>query len=135
MDYVISEENAEEIFQQFLDYYDISMDDFEGSQEKAAFQSKRKLINTIRKGLLEIKIGEDIEVIQKLTKHKADSLTYTEVSAAAKMTMDKTGENEQYGKIYTLLGSLSGLGLTAIMSLKGKDLSVAECLGFFFLQV
>ena len=48
------------------------------------------------------------------------------------------GERSKGGNIsglYAMLGSLSGLGATAITNLKGKDLGLAHAIGTIFLVV
>ncbi len=43
--------------------------------------------------------------------------------------------DDQYGRIFSLLGGLSGKGIEVFMKMKGRDLTLAECLGSLFLIV
>ena len=81
------------------------------------------------KGILEIKTEDEFLIIQTLK--NGTRLEYVEITGKAKVMMDK--EKGNHGKMYALLGSLSGLGSKALKDMKGVDVSLAETLGFFFL--
>ena len=94
-----------------------------------------RLLKAVRKGRLEIKEGG--QVVQTLANPPGDmaTITYGELTGKAKLEIDKKGAAEHHGRMYALLGALSGLGDRAISSLRGIDLSVAECLGLVFMLV
>jgi hypothetical protein len=49
--------------------------------------------------------------------------------------MKTAEEGDTFGKIYSMMGSLSNLSGTKISELKGVDISVIECLGLLFLSM
>ena len=136
---IISEENAREQVQVFLDYYEISLEDIKNTEAKNGLDSTLdKLTKQIMLGKLEVREdGGEIKVTQHLKKPLGESkeIEYHELSGKHKVAMKDKGEKDFYGRIYAMMGSVSGLGETAIVSLKGTDLSVVECLGALYLNV
>jgi len=131
MESKISRERAEEIFQDFLDYYDLSIDDVSEDERNAFPSGQRKIIKSIMNGTVEIETEEGYLVTQHLK--NGSKIEYKEITGKSKLQMDKQKGN--FGKVYALLGSLSGLGAKPFSDMKGKDISIAETLGFFFLMV
>ena len=131
MENKISKESAEISFESFLDYYDIDKEDLTDEEKLPFEQGKRRIIKAIRTGRLEITIDDKLVITQNVK--GGQTIEYQEVTGKAKMEMDK--EKGNYGKVYALLGSLSGLGGGAFKKLSGKDLSLAETLGAVFLLV
>lgn len=132
----LSRESAEEQFNIFLDYYDIDPDDWADNLQDAFKSAKNRLIRAIMRGLVSIEAGDPIRVTQYLSKKPdADPILYAEMSGKAKVAMKGKDETDTFGKIYALTGSLTGLGETAITTLKGVDMSIAESLGLLFLQI
>jgi hypothetical protein len=136
MDQVISEERAQEILDQFTEYYDIDPETMPENLQRVIASSLAKIKKAIRDGRLEIETdGQSITVKQNLQKPPAgvaSQLTYKEVTGAAKIGIKD--DSTDYGKIYTFLGALTGDGVGVIQKLGGKDLSLAESLGVVFLQ-
>jgi hypothetical protein len=133
--YILSKSAAKNELQKMLDYYEIDIDDIEDKKMKASIkQGYDRLIKAVRYGRLEIKIEDGITVIQKL-KSGNETLEYREIDGTAKTEMAGKQEDDYYGKSYALMGSLSGMGETAIKKLKGVDLSLVEVLGMIFLSV
>lgn len=136
----ISAVTAEAQLDTLFDYYDIQLDDVVNKQARDGLESSRtKLVRMVQKGrlIIEEKDG-DLKITQHLAKPMAadaKTIEYGEVCGDAKVAMGTKKEGDNYGQIYALLGSISGLGETAIRKLRGVDLSVAECLGAIFLQV
>lgn len=138
MDYKLSEESAKMVLQQFLDYYEIDREDMPEDQAQAFDVACGKVIKAIRMGRLEVmESGAGLVVKQHLRNppKDVDVIEYTEISGKAKLAMKNKTNTDNYGKIYSLMGSLSGLGETAIVGLKAVDLSLVECLGVLFLAV
>ena len=136
LNFKISRESAEAELKRFLDYYEIDGGDFNEEQLKAHEQSKERIIKAIRLGRLEV--GEDgFTLIQTLRDPVGESstITYGELRGKAKVSMKSKSDTDYYGRCYAVLGALSGLGDTAIINLRGVDLSLAECIGSIFLQV
>lgn len=135
-EFKLSEESAETQIDIFCDYYDIDRNELPESQAEAVDTSIKKISRAIRYGTVEISLNDDDDaVVTQIVQTKDGSETkivYGVLSGKNKKAMSK---QEDYGKIYSLLGSLSGLGETAISKLKGAHLSVAECIGMLFLQV
>jgi hypothetical protein len=134
-EYKISKKNAKETLQNMFDYYEIDIDEIEDKDlKKAILQGYDRLVKATMLGRIEIKIEDGIQVIQKL-KNGTDVLTYREIDGVAKTEMSGKAPDDYYGKSYALMGSLSGLGESAIKKLKGVDLSLVEVLGMIFLSV
>lgn len=131
--YDISEESAKAQADKLLEYYDT---DYEESKlfVKIAYDS---LVNHIRKGRVEVSIGEDgIKVVQNLInpigkEKQITSFTYGEIKVSHRIGLDKAqGTNERQ---YLLLSMLSGEGIETISKMHGGDVSIADSLGTIFL--
>lgn len=134
MDYKLSEKSAKEILQQILDYYEIDINEIDDKEfKKAIKRGMGRLIKAIRLGRLEVIIEEEIKIIQ--TTKNGEQIEYREIDGQAKVAMGSKEENDIYGRSYAMMGSLCDLGESAIIKLKGVDLSLVEVLGMLFLQV
>ncbi len=137
--YKISEEVAQDQLDMFLDYYEFELESLPSDQRMVVEYSLKRLNTAIRKGFLEIKIEDDtIKVTQILKKPPAPDMTqivYAELSGKHKIAMRDKKNEDQYGRMYSLVGSMTGFGETFFYSLKGIDISIAECLGGLFLLV
>lgn len=135
----ISAEVARQQLSIMLDYYEIDGESFLDENQSNIFsQTCERLKKAIMKGRLSITSKDGIEVKQHLKNSYAGEvkiLDYAEIAGKHKTSMGKHKDTDHYGRMYALLGSLTGMGDAAIRSLKGPDLSTAECLGFLFLQV
>lgn len=133
----LSKENAQESLNEFFDYYDIDIDDIEDENQQTAMRSvEKKLLKAVMRGDLEFKTTDEApEAIQHLKKSKTNisTITYKVLNGKAKQAMNKKAEGDHHGRIYALMGSLSGLGSEAIASLRSTDLSISEGLGTVFL--
>jgi hypothetical protein len=136
MDYKLSEQSAEDQLNLFLEYYELMEEDIPETQKSAFISACKRIIKAIRLGRLEITNVDGIKIVQTLKNPIGESQTieYGRIVGKAKIAM-KGKVDDDYGKMYALLGSLSGLGEVAIQKLEGPDLSIAECLGLLFLQV
>ena len=132
----LSEESASKEVQKILDYYDIDIDkDFDAEYKKIFEQSIAKAIKAVRLGRLSVKVDDNGISITQSLKNGKTSLTYREIDGRAKLATATVGKDDSFGKIYEIMGSLSGLGSSAIAEMKGVDLSLCECLGTIFLSV
>lgn len=139
--YVLDEQPAKDQVDLLLDYYDIELEDFDDfKNEDARIQEAmrsaiKRLIRYVRKGYVEVTSDKGLTVIQRLKVPKGETtqIVYGIMSGKSKMAMQKAKEDDFYGKIYCLMGSLSNTSKEAISSLTGTDVSVAECLGAVFL--
>lgn len=130
-----SKETAKNELKKMLDYYEIEIEEIEDEKLKTAIEnSYNRLVKAVMKGRLKVKLENGIEIIQKL-KDGTTEIKYKEINGKAKTAMAGKKEDDFYGKAYALMGSLSGLGESAISSLKGVDLSLVEVLGLIFLAV
>ena len=134
---VISEETAQETLDQFTAYYDMDIEGLPDALNTAMVFCLNQIKRAVEKGKLEIEITDDTIVVKQHLKKEIprapNPLVYKEVNASAKLAMKDDGT--QYGRIYALLGALSGEGSAVILKLKGADMSLAESLGTVFLQV
>ncbi|MCK4499839.1 hypothetical protein KAU11_05035 [Candidatus Babeliales bacterium] len=131
---VLSEESAQDQLELFFEYYDMEVEDIHDDQAKALEMSISRIIKSIRKGKLEF---AETDSILKITQHLKNGTTivYGEISGKTKLAMKSKLDTDNYGKIYSLCGSLTGIGEAGISKLKGADLSLCECIGALFLQV
>lgn len=131
----LSEEVANDQLQIFFDYYDIEVETGTEEQKKAIETAQRKLSRAIQKGLLTITDENGVTVIQTLLypPGECSTLTYKKISGQSRLAMKDKGN--EYTKMYSLLGYLSGLPINAIAKLEGQDLSTAEYLAVLFLAV
>lgn len=137
---VISDEVAQKQLDSLLEYYDIDMNDFENDTQKDGLKTAcKKLKKAIRKGLLEIKEEEDSLIVYQHLNKPIDGvknpIKYREIDGRCKIAMKESKDGDHYGKLYSLMGGLSGEGYQVMMRFKGIDLSVMECLGSLFLNV
>ena len=133
-EYKISEEAARVQLDELYDYYEIDIVGLPKAQKQATEAAGRKLLKAIRIGRVEINLDEDSVIRVKQNIRNGEPLIYREIDGKAKVAMSGKDEGDAYGRAYALMGSLCGLGETAIISLKSHDLSVVECLGMVFLQ-
>ncbi len=138
-EYILSEESAEIQLNILCEYYDFELDDLSDKVIDGIDTVLRRLKKAIRRGLLEISIGDEnaIDITQNLANPpgKITNLKYKSVTAKSKTILGREAENDNYSRIYALVGFLTGVGKTAIQNLTGIDLIIVECLGAFFLTV
>lgn len=139
--YVLDEEPAQDQLDLLLDFYEIELEDFEEFKseddrvEQAMRSACKRLKRFIRKGLIEITAENGLTIIQHLrfSKGETTQLIYRIMDGKAKMQMQKAREDDFYGKLYCLMGSLANVNANQISQFKGVDSSVVECLGAVFL--
>ena len=137
----IPREDAEKQVDLFLNFYDI--DSEEDASNKAHRESLdasiKKLVKHVMRGRVEITDNGDggINVLQRLKfpVNDVNELEYKVVGGVAKKQMKNADESDQHGKIYSLVGSLTGWNGNSIAKLQGVDISAVECLGVLFLVV
>lgn len=138
--YKLSEESATESVVQLLEYYDIDIDRAPDVPADGSPQSPREaleraldqLTDYVRLGAIEIVVVEENEltVVQHLT--GGYEITYREVSAKAKLAMDRVKGGGNYARIYAMMASLASLPPAAIEKMAPRDLAVVEILGTVF---
>ena len=147
MDYLIDEEAAQAQIDSFYEWYGIDPEETAGVAEEEGIVAvkvmQRRLLNTFRKGFLEVQITDGpegtISVLQRLKhplKDGTDMITYHEVTGRTKAAM-KTSKNATDAQIlYSALATIAKAkdGVKLFMQLRGVDLKVAETLGFLLLQ-
>lgn len=133
--YQISEESAMDVLQKILDYYEIDPYDMgDDSTQKIFEASLGRALKAIRQGRLKVDDIEGLKITQTF-KDSSEALEYQIISGKHKMAMSGIKDDDNYGKIYALVGSMTGVGQTGIANLKGADLSLCEVLGALFLSV
>jgi hypothetical protein len=128
----LSEDVASEQIKNFFDYYDIDLEANTEADQNSVNKIIRRLVKAIQAGHIEF--NSDGTIIQRLRKPpgKFDTITYNEMTGKAKIEAEKIAGSKDVMRVYALLGSLSGLGVNAIASLRGPDLTIAECVGVVF---
>ena len=141
--YILSKEAAESEVKKILKYYELDIDDIEDKEQKKFIKANYdRLIKAARLGRLEVKIEKGISVIQhcRLFDEKGNSnalgeiITYKEINGEAKSATAGKEATDFYGRIYAVMGSLSGIGEDGIKKMRGVDLSLCEVLGAIFLS-
>jgi hypothetical protein len=130
-EYKISEEAAQEQIREFLDFYDVGVDD-EAEEAKVQERALDKVADYYRRGLVENGRDKDggLTVIQHLD--TGETLTYATIRPKYKKITDRYKRDEYVQKTYALMGALSGLG-DKISDLKSPlDQAVVEALSTLF---
>lgn len=137
MDFKLSDEVAQDQLSILFDYYDLCIEDCTDGMAEALKGASKRLIKSIRRGNLEISQDDGLTVTQNLVRPPAGAktITFRVIDGKAKIAMADKKDSDNYGKIYAMMGSLSGIGETGIKALRGQDLSLVESLGTVFLAV
>lgn len=132
--YILNREAAESEIEKIFDYYDIDPDEIEDKeQQKIIKMNYSRIIKAIRMGRVEVKFEKGLQIIHNL-KDVNEVVTYKAPDANAKMAMAGCDPNDNYGKIYTLMGACSELGLAGIKRLPSNELPIVEVIGAIFLS-
>lgn len=132
--YILSKEAAESEIEKIFDYYDIDLDEIEDKEQKKIIKMNYdRLIKAVRAGRVEVKYEKGLQIIHNL-KDSAEVITYDAPNAQAKMAMAGCDPNDNYGKIYNLMGACSKLGVGAIYKIPANELPIIEVLGAIFLS-
>jgi hypothetical protein len=129
--YKISAEAAHEQIREFLDFYDVGVDE-DAEEAKSQERTLDKLADYYRQGLVENAKDKEgnLTVIQHL--ESGDTLTYATIRPRYKKVTDRFKRDEFVQKTYALMGAVSGLG-EKIMDLKSQlDQAVVEALSTLF---
>jgi len=133
---LISEDSAMNEITKLLDYYDIDIEALQMTEDTkvAGERILDALIKYYRWGKLKNEKDEkSFKVIQTLRNGK--TITYSEVTAMKKRTMDSLEKTENYGKIHTFMGAMANIDLDGVDQLHATDLAVLEVLGNVFLLI
>jgi hypothetical protein len=135
----ISEESAEEHIKEYLDYFDISPKFEKNKKSRENLEGAiHHVVIHIQRGRVQIEFDTDDNciVIQNLERPKGE-MTVIKYDlkrlGKSKEQMKIADENDGYGKMHALMGSLSGLGDAAIIALRGADQKAMEALSIIFL--
>ena len=149
---MIPKERATEIVEEFLDSYEIDLEeDLEEEEDedgkkvdpaKLARQTMKKLTKAVMSGRLEFEEDSDdngMVAVQHLKTKVGDvsSLRWEGITGQAK-TVLKDLDNKKdssFAKVYKLTAVLTGTSDVTVRKLKNLDLSTAEVLTTLFLQV
>ena len=134
----VSEQVAKDQFKIFADYYDLDVTLVPASARESVDSAIDRIMKAIKQGRLEIRTSESgVELVQtfKFPMGEKSSMTYGVLTGKTKVALKTKSEQDPFGRMYALAGSLTGIGDDGIMALKGPDLSLAECIGCLFLQV
>ncbi|GHT58635.1 hypothetical protein FACS1894109_13180 [Spirochaetia bacterium] len=136
-EFILSEEVAEKEVKNFCRHYRINVAKFTNKNVQDSLnQALDVLQDGYRRGLLENNEDDTgFNVIQHLVKDGPKGgtpITYRELAAKHKRSMDGYESTVIYERQQALLGVLSGLGKDVIGNFKGYDLHVSEALGSVF---
>ena len=127
----LSKEVATDHVKGLTNYYRVKVDEMGGEREQKAIEAAIKvLVTSTMAG--DIRIDEsNWDIIHMLV--TGGQVTYHEFTAKAKVAMGKRSDTDIHGRVYELLGSVSGLGVTPILNDKKKDIEIAEAIAAVFL--
>lgn len=133
----ISKESAEKEFEKFIDFYDVDLEVLDDDQREMFKSAQKKTIGAIMKGRVEFITDGDGRVVihQHLRKEGSSVVKYGVLIGTAKNSI-KSGKNKSdYGRLYALMGSLSGIAEYQISKFEGSDLTTMEALATLFLML
>lgn len=136
-DFQISEESATDQVVELLDYYDIDVDRLTEGEDRAG-SALEKALDHVRDGFRSGRLELVRDNTGKLTvvhhlKGAGEPLVYQEISAKAKLAMERFDPAAGYSRLYAFMGALCGIGKGAIEKLPPQDLALVEVLGTVFL--
>lgn len=131
----LSEKVGEDIVDKIIDFYEIDIEGMEKKQKIIVTDLRNRLIKAAQKRRLEVEEKDGTLTITQHLRNGKDKFNYREIDGKSKLTFAGKEESDHHGKIYALLGNLSGEGESTICQLKGADMSTAECIGTLLLQV
>jgi hypothetical protein len=129
--YKISAEAAHEQIREFLDFYDVGVDD-EAEESKSQERALDKVADYYRLGLIENAKDKEgsLTVVQHL--ESGDAVTYATIRPRYKKVTDRFKRDEYVQKTYALMGAVSGLGEKIADLESPRDQAVVEALSTLF---
>lgn len=133
----ISDESADEQIKMLLDYYDVDPSKMPEDSQKVIETNLTTIKDSIKSGICEIKKNEsgDVHIIHYRPGKTPSQIVYKTLTGRAKIAMGPKKQTDAYGRIYALMGIISGLGEDFITDLPASELKITEAIGLFFLQV
>ncbi len=132
--YKLSKDAAQAVIQKIFDYYEIDIKEIEDKeQQKFIRMNYDRLVKAARLGRLEVSTDKGIVITQHI-RDRDETVTYKEITGAAKIATAGKDKDDFYGRIYAVQGSITGLGEDGILRMSGVDLSLCEVLGAIFLS-
>jgi hypothetical protein len=129
----LSQESAQKVFDEILEYYDIDFDDIVNDQGKEGAETlQNKLVRSIKQGRIETNLSDESAEGFQIIQHTRDGKTFTYNEYNAKAAEESDKAKGVSASQYRLLGSLSGQGET-IKKMRGPDLKLAEYVAVLFL--
>ena len=133
----ISPESAATQVDELLDYYDVVADDREPKDAGVIRAMRAKLVRYYQRGRLDhIRDTKGHLVVRQHLVEPPGTVPVFEYGgqmSAARVAMDAYESQAFYQRMYALMGSLSGLGETAIRALGNRDVAVMETVAQVFL--
>jgi len=133
-DYKLSEESAEKLVREFLDFYEIDVTHSDPKIEKALDEMLDELMKAYRRGAVENHRDDNLGfcVIQNLK--NGNKLTYRELAGKDRIFMEGYSENQSVSKIHAILGRLCGYGPDVIAKISGRDWQTATNIALVFMK-
>ena len=127
----LSDEVAQQQLATLLDHYDIYPGDFDDNDKRLYCSACDGMIVAIRSGRVSIDKADKLTVTQTLK--NGEKINYSEVDGRSRV-QDKE-QASRSDRVFSMMGSLSGLGYSAILGLKGTDLTTMNNLSFLLASV
>jgi len=127
----ISEESARAQLRVFEEFYEIEL----GAMQEESGMIMSLVVKSIQRGRIEIRERDGkVFVVQHLKTPPGDirEIEYGVIGTKNKMAMDSHPTTAGNKRVCALLGSLSGLGPTAMEKLVGPDSKTMELIGWLF---
>lgn len=133
-DYKVAPEVAEAEFERFVEAMDLDLDTAQMDDEdrKSLEQQKSRIVSAIQKGSLVVNdIGEP--VYTPIRSENADAIHFREPTGASLMAMDRKKKNEDVGKMYAIMGDITGNHANRFAKMVLSDLKVCQAVTSLFL--
>jgi hypothetical protein len=134
---VLSDEVAQEQLDALIEFYEFELESLPESMQSTMPAILRQIKSAIASGRLEVAVtADDCKITQNLKRPPPGfpgPIVYGQVSGRSKTSIRQ--EAPTYQKNYAFLAGLSGENILVFEKLTGKDLSVAEALASFFIQI
>lgn len=132
----IDRQVAENDFNRWAEAWDIDTDrEYMDAEDREDFDNMRtRMIRAIQRGRLVISETAD-EVTQSLHRPLGETaeVTYRIPSGSAWLTMDQHKEKQGMHKMFSYLGSMTGLPYKTFSNMDGRDLKLAQQVAALFM--
>ncbi len=138
--YALSAEQAASQYEEFLELYDIVVEELPTEKDRAAFTSGgSKLQRAIRRGDVDIAIDgcsvRITHILRQSPRIQKTQIVYHGISNTMKAAADGVARTADYARLCRIMGASCKEGPSFIMKLEGIDSSICELIAMVFMKV